>query len=152
MVAVNAAYTSQLCHVCQEKGFFRGWHTFCCPKHGTYDRDVNAAANVALRAKGVATKARATRSKNKNLSKQVPQRTPKTRGSLRHPGRDRSKSQPTPRRVPRRVSGEVNLIQRPATSIMATVVADVLPSGEGGTVMSGANRTVLADSIRYDRE
>lgn len=152
MVAVNSAYTSQLCHVCQEKGFFRGWHTFYCPKHGIYDRDVNAAANVALRAKGVITKARSTRSKNKNLSKQVPQRTPKTRGSLRHPGRDRSKSRPTPSRAPRRVLREVNLVQRPATSIMATVVADVLPSGEGGTVMSGANRTVIADFIRYDRE
>lgn len=79
VITVNAAYTSQRCHHCGEKVAFRNWHTAVCPVHGVADRDINAAANIANRARATVTKMVVTRSKARQYSRH------KDVGTLRTP-------------------------------------------------------------------
>ena len=98
VVAVSPAHTSQKCHKCGAKVSHPTHKLSACPDHGVMDRDVNAAANIAARAVPRVVKARATRAKNQKLRPQAPLRTPAARSSLKHPGRDRTKNKPTPKR------------------------------------------------------
>ena len=105
VVSVNAANTSQICHLCGSKVTHPVHETSCCPEHGEMDRDVNAAANIAARAVSKVEKARKTRAKNPKLQKKrAPLKTPLARGSLRYPGRDRTKNKPTLKRQKRPIS------------------------------------------------
>ena len=138
VVAVNPAHTSQLCHKCGARVSHPTHKVSVCPEHGTMDRDVNAAANIAARATPRVVKARVTRAKNRKLQPQRTLKTPVARNSLRYPGRDRTKSKPTPKRKNRRrVSREVILPVRPARAqaqrLEATVLADQGARGALGT-------------------
>ena len=129
VVAVNPANTSQKCHTCGSKVTHPTHELSVCAEHGVMDRDVNAAANIAARAVPRVVKARVTRAKNRKLQPQTALRTPVARNSLKYPGRDRTKSKPTPKRKNRRrVSREVILPLRPARAqayrLEATVLAD----------------------------
>lgn len=64
VVAVNAANTSQQCHVCGQQVTHPTHKMSVCAEHGVMDRDVNAAANIAARAVPRVAKARVTRAKN----------------------------------------------------------------------------------------
>ena len=124
VVAVNSANTSQLCHICGSKVTHPVHEISVCLEHGVMDRDVNAAANIAARAVLRVEKARRTLAKKQKLQKeQAPLKTPITRTSLKYPGRDRTKSTPTPKRKKRFVR-EVNLPPSPARVNMTTVLAD----------------------------
>ena len=141
VVAVNPARTSQLCHVCSTKVSHPTHELSVCPEHGTMDRDVNAASNIAARAVPRVAKARVTRAKNRKLRPQQPLRTPVARNSLKYPGRDRTKSKPTPKRKNhRRVSREVVLPLRPARaqaySLEASVLADQGACNTLGTIQA----------------
>ena len=130
VVAVNAANTSQVCHVCNERVAHPTHKVSICPKHGAMDRDVNAAANIAARAVSKVEKARKTRAKNRKLQRQVALKTPIARCSLKYPGRDRTKHAPTPKRKKRpRTVREVNLPISPARVVMTSVLADWDASG-----------------------
>ena len=98
VVAVNSANTSQVCHICSDKVTHPTHRVSLCPAHGAMDRDVNAASNIACRAVSKVEKARKTRAKNRKLQPQVALKTPVARGSLKYPGRDRTKNCPTPKR------------------------------------------------------
>lgn len=129
VVAVNAANTSQQCHSCGHQVTHPAHKLSVCYEHGVMDRDVNAAANIAARAVPRATKARVTRAKNRKLRPQTQLKTPPARASLKHPGRDRIKNKPTPKRKKHyRVSREVILPSCPAraraTRSEASVLAD----------------------------
>ena len=58
VVAVNPANTSQQCHECGQRVSHPKYELSVCPEHGTMDRDVNAAANIAARAVPRVAKAR----------------------------------------------------------------------------------------------
>ena len=138
VVAVSPANTSQQCHKCGSKVTHPTHKDSVCPEHGVMDRDVNAAANIATRAVPRVAKARATRAKNRKLQPQVALRTPVARNSLKYPGRDRTKSAPTPKRKNhRRVSKGVILPVCPARAqapcLDATVLADQGACGALGT-------------------
>ena len=128
VVAVNAANTSQVCHMCGAKVAHPEHKLSICPEHGAMDRDVNAATNIAARAVLKVEKARKTRAKNRKLQRRTALKTPVTRGTLKYPGRDRSKNAPTPKRV-KRVAREVNLPISPARVVMTSVLADWDASG-----------------------
>lgn len=98
VVAVNAANTSQQCHMCGQQVTHPTHKLSICTEHGVMDRDVNAAANITARAVPRVAKARVTRAKNRKLHPQAPLRTPPARASLKYPGRDRTKRKPTPKR------------------------------------------------------
>ena len=98
VVAVNPANTSQMCYKCGPKVTHPTYEVSACAEHGTMDRDVNTAANIASRAVPRVVKARATQEKNRKLQPQQPPKTPVARNSLKYPGRDRTKSTPTPKR------------------------------------------------------
>ena len=127
VAAVNSSHTSQQCHVCGERVTHPTHKLSVCAEHGEMDRDVNAAANIAARVVPRVVKARVTRAKNKKLRSQQPLRTPPARDSLKYPGRDRTKSKPTPKRKKRRrASREVNLHLCPARAQAARLEVSVL--------------------------
>ena len=138
VVAVNAANTSQQCHMCGQQVTHPTHKLSICPEHGAMDRDVNAAANIAARAVPRVVKARATRAKNRKLQPQIPLKTPPARASLKYPGRDRTKNNPTPKRKNHhRVTREVILPSCPARAqaprLQASVLADQGAHGTLGT-------------------
>ena len=143
VLAVNAANTSQVCHLCGADVYHPVHGLSVCPEHGEIDRDVNAAANIAARAvKKVAT-AREKRGNNSKLQPQAPLKTPVARHSLKYPGQDRTKSAPTPKRKKKGVKppispARVQQISTPVTTgtvvtSMTTVLADCLTYGVAGT-------------------
>ena len=154
VVAVNPSNTSQLCHMCGAKVSHPTHKDSVCPEHGEMDRDVNAAANIAARAVPKVEKARKTRAKNRKIQPQQSLRTPVARNSLRYPGRDRTKSKPTPKRKKNRprVVGEVILPVRPARAqaqrLEATVLADQSTRNNLGTVQAALKRGNVAYKCR----
>ena len=138
VVAVNAANTSQICHVCSEKVSHPKHKVSLCPKHGEFDRDVNAAANIAAHAVSKVAKARKTRAKNRKLQEQARLKPPPTRETLKYPGRDRTKSVPTPKRK-NRIAREVNLPISPARVVMTRVLADCGAYGVAETSQAAIN-------------
>lgn len=131
VVAVNSANTSQMCHVCGARVTHPSHKVSICPEHGAIDRDANAAANIAARAVSKVSKARKTRAKNRKLQAQKPLKTPVARDSLKYPGRDRTKSVPTPKR--KKLKG-VKTPLSPARVQAARLVTSVLADrGARGT-------------------
>ena len=148
VVSVNSANTSQLCHLCGSKVTHPVHKISRCPEHGEMDRDVNAAANIAARAVSRVEKARKTRAKNCKLQKkQTPLKTPLARGSLRYPGRDRTKNYPTPKRKKQAVR-EVTPPSRPARVNMDTVLADQGASGILGTNTAALKQGYITHKCR----
>ena len=143
VVSVNAANTSQLCHVCGSEVTHPEHKVSLCLKCGVMDRDVNAAANIAARAVAKVKTARNTRANNRKLQPQAPLKTPVARASLKYPGQDRTKSAPTPKRKRKGVKSSssparVQNISTPVTTAlvvtsMTTVLADCLTYGVAGT-------------------
>ena len=149
VVAVNAANTSQVCHVCGLKVTHPIHEVSVCPTHGAMDRDVNAAANIASRAVPKVEKAQKTRAKNRKLQPQTPLKTPITRGSLKYPGRDRTKGVPTPKRKNHhRISKEVIFPPSPARVNMTTVLADCGAYGATETSQAAINLGNMAYECR----
>ena len=143
VAAVNPAKTSQLCHACGQRVTHPTHEVSVCPEHGAMDRDVNAAANIAARAVPRVEKARKTRAKNRKLQPQRTLKTPVARNSLKHPGRDRTKNKPTPKRKNhRRVSREVILPVCPARAQAPRLEARVLADG-GTHGVAGTSRAAL---------
>ena len=130
VVSVNPYNTSQLCHICGSRVTHPTHKASVCPAHGEMGRDTNAAANIAARATPKVAKARKTRTKNRRLQPQPPIKTPPTRTSLRHPGRDRTKNNPTPKRkknhrlVPKEVNLPISPARVQATRLVTRVLAD----------------------------
>ena len=138
VVAVSPSNTSQRCHKCGARVSHPTHKDSVCPEHGTMDRDINAASNIAARAVPRVTKARVTRAKNKKLQLQAPLKTPAVRNSLKYPGRDRTKGKPTPKRKHHRpFSKGVILPVCPARAqaprLVARVLADQGARGALGT-------------------
>lgn len=152
VVAVNAADTSQLCHLCGSKVTHPVHEVSVCPTHGAMDRDVNAAANIAARAVPKVVKARKTRAKNRRLQSRAALKTPMTRRSLKYPGRDRTKTAPTPKRAKRknhpRTVREVILPSSPARAIPASVLADCGTHGATGTSQAAIKKGNMTDECR----
>lgn len=150
VVAVNPANTSQLCHKCGARVSHPSHEVSVCAEHGVLDRDINAATNIAARAVPKVAKARATRAKNRMLRPQVALKTPVARRSLKYPGRDRTKSAPTPKRKnqPRTV-GEVILPSSPARVIIsARVLADCGAQGTTGTCQATIKQGSMTDKCK----
>ena len=144
VVSVNPAGTSQQCYKCGSKVMHPTHELSVCHEHGVVDRDVNAAANIAARAVPRVAKARVTRTKNRKLRPQTPLRTPVARSSLKYPGRDRTKSKPTPKRKNHRlVSKGVILPVCPARAQAYSLVAGVLADQDTRDGTLGTNTAAL---------
>ena len=150
VVAVNPSNTSQQCHQCGSKVTHPVHELSVCAEHGTMDRDVNAAANIATRAVPKVVKARVTRAKNRKLRPQAALKTPVARRSLKYPGRDRTKSAPTPKRKKHhpRVVREVILPLSPARAqahcLKVRVLADCGAQGVAGTFRAAIKQANMA--------
>ena len=149
VVAVNPSNTSQQCHKCGARVSHPTHELSVCAEHGTMDRDVNAAANIAARAAPRVEKARKTRAKNRKLRPQAALKTPVARRSLKYPGRDRIKSAPTPKRKNRpRVVREVILPFSPARVTVTRVLADCGAQGATGTCQAAIKQGNMTDEWR----
>ena len=149
VLTVNSANTSQVCHVCGAKVTHPKHKVSACPKHGEFDRDVNAAANIAARAVPKVEKARKTRAKNRKLQPQAALKTPPTRETLKYPGRDRTKNVPTQKRKNhRRTVREVTLPFSPARVNMTTVLADCGAYGVAETSKAAINQDYVTHECR----
>ena len=148
VVAVSSANTSQVCHVCGEKVKHPVHELSFCAKCGKMDRDMNAAANIAARAIPKVEKARKTRAKNRKLQPQTPLKTPIARGSLKYPGRDRTKNCPTPKRTKHHTSKGVNVPSSPARVNVTTVLADCGAYGTTETSQAAFNQGNVAYGCR----
>ena len=148
VVTVNAANTSQVCHVCGSEVEHPKHKVSRCPVHGVLDRDVNAAANIAARAVPKVEKARKTRAKNRKLQEQEPLKTPIARVSLKYPGQDRTKNKPTPKRKKHRISKEVNLPISPARVNPTSVLADCGTYGATGTHQAAIKQGTITHKYR----
>ena len=141
VVSVSAANTSQLCHACDSEVERPEYKVSRCSVHGDMDRDVNAAANIAARAVPKVEKARKRRAKNRKLQPQTTLKTPVARGSLKYPGRDRTKHVPTPKRKKKK---GVKTFSSPARvqayRLEASVLADCLTYGVAGTTHAAINQ------------
>ena len=121
VLRVNAAYTSQNCFICGNRRKTTPNRIYACTCGFTADRDVNAAANIALRGNTAYLKMIATRKKSKRYVPGKPLRkSPKTHETLKHPGQRRDKSCPTPKQ-PKRKSPA----QAVQDKTVSTVWADV---------------------------
>ena len=148
VLSVNAANTSQVCHVCGSEVTHPEHKVSDCPKCGAMDRDVNAAANIAARAVPKVKTARNTRAKSKKLQKKARLKTPIGRKALKHPGGSRNKNYPTPKRKKRRSSKGVKLPRRPARvrafCVDTRVLADCLTYGVAETSKAALNQGNVA--------
>ena len=150
VVAVNPANTSQKGHACGSTVSHPAHKDSVCTEHGTMDRDVNAAANIAARAVPRVAKARVTRSKNRKLRPQVPLKTPPARRSLKYPGRDRTKSAPTPKRKNhRRAVREVVLPSSPARAQAQCLDARGLADQDARSVLETNTAALKQGCITY---
>ena len=149
VVAVNPSNTSQQCHKCGARVSHPSHEVSVCAEHGVLDRDINAATNIAARAVPKADKARVAREKNRKLRPQVALKTPVARRSLKYPGRDRTKSAPTPKRKnqPRTV-GEVILPSIPARVTVTRVLADCGAQGTTGTCQAAIKQGSMTDKCK----
>ena len=138
VVSVSAANTSQVCHVCGEEVTHPKHKVSKCAKCGVFDRDVNAAANIAARAVPKVEKARKTKAKKQKLQKQAPLKTPIARCSLKYPGRDRTKNCPTPKRKKKGVNTLSSPARVQASRVDTSVLADCLTYGVAGTTSHAA--------------
>ena len=138
VVSVSAANTSQVCYVCGEEVTHPKHKVSKCAKCGVFDRDVNAAANIAARAVPKVEKARKTKAKKQKLQKQAPLKTPIARCSLKYPGRDRTKNCPTPKRKKKGVNTLSSPARVQASRVDTSVLADCLTYGVAGTTSHAA--------------
>ena len=103
VLRVNAAYTSQNCFICGNRRKTTPNRVYACTCGFIADRDVNAAANIALRGFSSYLKMIATRKKSKRYVPGKPSRkSPQTHETLKHPGQRRDKSRPTPKQLKRK--------------------------------------------------
>ena len=152
VVAVSPFNTSQLCHMCGHRVTHPTHKLSVCAEHGVMDRDVNAAANIAARAVPRVVKARVTRAKNQKIRPQAPLRTPVTRNSLKYPGRDRTKSNPTPRRKNhRRTVKEVILPLCPARAQADRLEASVLADQGTRSTLGTVQAALKQENVTYNR-
>lgn len=145
VVRINAAYTSKTCHRCGSPLTFTNYRHPRCTTHGEMHRDVNAAANIALRAvdRGTLSKVVQTRKKSKRFTGTRRQRSVKPVHVLKYPGRDRTKTAPTPSRsMTRKYAGEVNTSQRTVTSHTVHIVVADAPSIRMGETLERRRETV----------
>jgi len=93
VMKVNPAYTSQLCHKCNIKLDMTYYHIpICLSCRVGWDRDENAAANIAMRLKGKHKKSCQTRKKHSSKTRR--RNSKDTTRPLKHPLK---KTVPTPK-------------------------------------------------------
>lgn len=153
-LSVYAGYTSQDCNHCGVRGLcnerdFICQNPQCFVFQEVQDRDINAAGNIAqrLEVSGVKEKIIKTRNEGakrarvlKKPKKKHVKHSPETRQSLKYPGRDRTKTSPTPKRVKAKREDVVNVRERIAKikevkelnnrSTAGTIVCTVSADGE----------------------
>lgn len=147
MFSINPAYTSQYCYKCKKQGRFREYSTFICDNCGLeLNRDINASVNIAIKGlELIHSKACTTRKSSKKLKPQGKQKTPVTRDSLKYPGRDRTKTKPTPKRRKKEGRKRRFKVKCSVTSkdSAQTVITDDQGNHQGRTLKKQHDQTIV---------
>ena len=160
VMRVNAAYTSQRCHVCQSDLDMSNYSIPVCKLCGiTHHRDLNAAANVAQRVN--VKKACQTRNRHATSTKRV-RRSKCQIKPLKHPG---TKNKPTPkapqnqkktkthtRNYPPLPSKEVSVRMCPADTRVSAVDHDTWFQTTSGTTNPKENLYINSVNWVYPKE
>ena len=150
VIEVSPKNTSQQCHKCDGKVSHDSKQriAYCVACNEYFDRDVNAAANVARRGVKTVEKMRKTRAKAKRVTDKQTRRSPKTHNSLRYPGRDRTKHTATPKQIKKRkqASAFVDDAKEVTINNMCS-----LTRNDDGTVVSDETNTGFQDSEKATR-
>ena len=150
VIKVSPRNTSQQCHKCDGKVSHDSKRrvAYCASCNECFDRDVNAAANVARRGVKTVEKMRKTRAKAKRVTNRQVRRSPKTHNSLRYPGRDRTKHAATPRQVKRRKHASISVEDAKEVTINNMCS---LTRNDDGSVVSDETNTGFQDSEKATR-
>ena len=156
---VNAAYTSQRCHVCQSDLNMSNYSSPVCESCGiTHHRDLNAAANIAQR---VNVK-KACQTRNRHATARKTRKSKCHSRPLKHPG---TKNKPTPkapqnqkrrthtRNYPPLSSREVSVRMCPADNRVSAVDHDMWFQTTSGTTVPKNNLSIVNTvDVVYSKE
>lgn len=126
VLSVYASYTSQECNYCGARGIcserdFICQNPQCFAYQEIQDRDINAAGNIAQRLETSGVKEKVVQARQegakraeklKKTKKKHFKHSPETRQNLKYPGRDRTKTAPTPKRIKAKKVDVVNIRER----------------------------------------
>ena len=103
VMTVPAAYTSKKCHQCSESLDMTEYHTpICVACHVAWDRDENAAANIAGKLKEKDWHKKACQTRKKHASKIRRRNSKNTTRPLKHPLKKTSPTPKAPQNQPKR--------------------------------------------------
>ena len=103
VMTVNPAYTSQLCHKCNTKLDLSAYHTPICTSCCVgWDRDENAAANIAGKLKDKDRHKKACQTRKKHASKKRRKNSKDVMRSLKHPLKKMGPTRKAPQNQPKR--------------------------------------------------
>ena len=103
VMKVNSAYTSQLCHRCGNTLDTSHYHTpICSSCRVGWDRDENAAANIAMRLKDKDRHKKACQTRKKHASKTRRRNSKNTTRPLKHPLKKTGPTPKAPQNQPKR--------------------------------------------------
>ena len=157
---VNAAYTSQRCHVCDESLNMTNYSSPVCESCGiTHHRDLNAAANIAQR---VNVK-KACQTRNRHATARKTRKSKCHSKPLKHPG---TKNRPTPKApqnqkktkththtYPPLPSKEVSVRMCPAESRVSAVDHDMWFQTTSGTTVPKEKPSIASTvDVVYTKE
>ena len=150
VIEVSPQNTSQQCHKCDGKVSHDSKQrvAYCVSCDECFDRDINAAVNVARRGVKTVEKMRKTRAKAKHVTNNQVRRSPKPHNVLLYPGRDRTKYAPTPKQVKRRKHASVFVedVKEVTINNMCS-----LTRNDDGTVVSDETNMGFQDSEKATR-
>jgi len=155
VMKVNAAYTSQRCHVCQTDLDMRDYSSPVCDTCGiTHHRDINAAANIAQRA----NVKKACQTRKKHATERKTRKSKCQIKPLKHPG---TKNRPTPKAPQNQKktharsslpSKEVSVRMCPAESRVSAVDHDMWFQTTSGTTNPKENLSTSTVDWVYPQE
>ena len=150
VITVSPHNTSQQCHKCDGKVSHDSKQrvAYCASCDGCFDRDVNAAVNVARRGVKPVKKMITTRAKAKRVTHKQARRSPKPHNVLRYPGRDRTKHAATPKQVKKKK--HVSVFREDVKEVTVNTMCP-LTRNDDGTVVSDETNAGFQDSEKATR-
>ena len=154
VMTVPAAYTSQKCHQCGERLDMTNYHTpICVTCQVGWDRDENAAANIASKLKEKDRHKKACKTRKRHASKNRRKNSKGTLRPLKHPLRKTGSTPKAPQNKPKNRGNHMVHHTQHATRIKEGVYSILCAAGQplhGVTVPAVAPLSGVPDKKPHD--